>query len=255
MLHLVAFVLAQQAVVHENARQLTAHRPLQQRGGHGAVHAAGQSQQHAAIADLLPALGHRLLQIGRHGPLRLEAADLIQEILQDLPAILGVHHLRMELHAVEPLLPALDRRVAAALGGGNDLEPGSQTIHLYPVAHPVHRRFRHAVKQRGIRMGQLRLAIFPGIGLAALAAQQVHHQLQTVADAQHRHAHRQHLRVDHGSTLVEHRGRAAGENDGVRGKGPDLIHGHAEGLDLAVYAALTDAASHQQVVLAAEIQH
>ena len=30
--------------------------------------------------------------------LRLEAADLIQEILQDLPAILGVHHLRMELH-------------------------------------------------------------------------------------------------------------------------------------------------------------
>ena len=104
-------------------------------------------------------------------------------------------------------------------------------------------------------MGQLRLAIFPGIGLAALAAQQMHHQLQTVADAQHRHAHRQHLRVDHGSTLVEHRGRAAGENDGVRGKGTDLIHGHAEGLDLAVYAALTDAASHQQVVLAAEIQH
>ena len=49
--------------------------------------------------------------------------------------------------------------------------------------------------------------------------------------------------------------KAAGENDGVRGKGTDLIHGHAEGLDLAVYAALTDAASHQQVVLAAEIQH
>ena len=36
----------------------------------------GQSQQHAAIADLLPALGHCLLQIGRHGPLRLEAAEM-----------------------------------------------------------------------------------------------------------------------------------------------------------------------------------
>ena len=255
MLHLVALVLAQQAVVHKDARQLTAHRPLQQRGGHGAVHAAGQSQQHPAIADLLPALGHSLLQIGRHGPLRPEAADLIQKVLQNLAAILGMHHLRVELHAVELLFQALDRRMAAALGGGDDLEAGGQVLHLHPVAHPVHSRLRHAVKQRGIRMGQLRLAIFPGVGLAALAAQQVHHQLQTVADAQHRHAHRQHLRVDHGSTLVEHRGRAAGENDGVRSKGTDLIHGHAEGLDLAVYAALTDAASHQQVVLAAEIQH
>ena len=104
-------------------------------------------------------------------------------------------------------------------------------------------------------MGQLRLAVLPGVRLAALAAQQVHHQLQTVADAQHGNTHGQHLRVDHGSAGIKHCGGTAGEDDGVRGKGPDLIHGHAEGLDLAVYAAFTDAAGHQQVILAAEIQH
>ena len=166
-----------------------------------------------------------------------------------------MHHLRVELHAVELLFQTLDRRVAAALGGGDDLEARGQALHLHPVAHPVHSRLRHAVEQGRGGMGQLRLAVLPGVRLAALTAQQVHHQLQTVADAQHGNTHGQHLRVDHGSAGVKHRGRAAGEDDGVRGKGPDLIHGHAEGFDLAVYTALTDAAGHQQVILAAEIQH
>jgi hypothetical protein len=52
LLHLVALVLPQQTVIHKDARQLIAHGALQQRGGNGAVHAAGQCQQHAPAADL-----------------------------------------------------------------------------------------------------------------------------------------------------------------------------------------------------------
>ena len=40
-LYLVALVQPQQAVVHEDAGEPVAHGPLQQGGGHGAVHAAG----------------------------------------------------------------------------------------------------------------------------------------------------------------------------------------------------------------------
>ena len=59
LLHLIALVLAQQTVIHEDTGQLIAHGTLQQGGGHGAVHAAGQSQQHTAAADLGPALRPR----------------------------------------------------------------------------------------------------------------------------------------------------------------------------------------------------
>ncbi len=53
-LHLVALVLAHQAVVHEHTGELAAHRLGQQCGGHGGIHAAGQGQQHLAAAHLLP---------------------------------------------------------------------------------------------------------------------------------------------------------------------------------------------------------
>ena len=53
LLHLVSLVLPQQSVVHKNARQLIAHRPLQKRCRHRTVHAAGQGQKHLAVADLL----------------------------------------------------------------------------------------------------------------------------------------------------------------------------------------------------------
>ena len=104
-------------------------------------------------------------------------------------------------------------------------------------------------------MGQLRLAIFPGLAAAAGAAQQVDHQLLTVADAQHRDAHGEQGGVHHGGIGLEHRGRAAGKNQRVRLEGADIIHGFTPGTDLAVYAALADAAGDQQVILAAEIKN
>ena len=255
LLHLIALVLAQQAVIHKDAGQLIAHGALQQRSGHGAVHAAGQRQQHAAIADLTAALDHRFLHIGGHGPLRAEAADGIEEVFQDLGAVLSMQHLGVELHAVELLVGALHRRVKAALGGADDLEAGRHALHLHAVAHPVDSRLRYVSKQRRRLVGQLHLAVFTGLRLAALAAQQVHHQLLAVADAQHRDAHFKQSLVHHGSVGLKHGGGAAGKDQRVGSESADLLHGHAEGLDLAVHAALTDAACHQQVILAAEVQN
>lgn len=145
--------------------------------GHGAVHTAGESQQHAAAADLTAALGHGVLQIGGHGPLGTEAADAVQEVLQDLLAVLGVQHLGVELYTVQVLFSAADGGMQAAVGMGDGREAGGQLLHLYAVTHPAHGCLRYALEQRGGVMGQLDLAVLPSLRLPALTTQQVHHQL------------------------------------------------------------------------------
>ena len=104
-------------------------------------------------------------------------------------------------------------------------------------------------------MGQLDLAILPRLRLAALTAQQLHHQLLSVADAQHGDAHFKQRSVHHGGVGLEHGGGAAGEDQRIWTKGADIRHAQPIGLDLAVYAALTDTPCHQQVILPAEIQN
>ena len=161
----------------------------------------------------------------------------------------------MELHAVELLFRALHRRVAAAGAPGNGGEAGGSGFHLHPVAHPVNSLFRHPGKEGGGGIGgQLGLAVFPGDGLAAPAAQKVHHQLHAVTDAQHRDAQGEQGRVHRRCAFFKHRGRAAGEDQGIGLERAYLVHGDAEGLQLAVNAALAHPAGHQQVILPAEIQ-
>ena len=255
LLHMVSLVLPQQSVVHKNARQLIAHRPLQKRCRHRAVHAAGQRQKHAAVADLPPALRHGFVQIGRHGPLGTEAADLVQEVFQHLHTVLRVLHLRVELHTIQLPIRVFHSGAAATVGGRDDLKARGDTLHLHAVAHPAHGRLRHTGKQGGGRVGQLDLAILPRLRLAALTAQQLHHQLLSVADAQHGDAHFKQRSVHHGGVGLEHGGGAAGEDQRIWPKGADIRHAQPIGLDLAVYAALTDTPCHQQVILPAEIQN
>ena len=162
----------------------------------------------------------------------------------------------MELHAVKLLLGALDGSAAAAVGGGHHLEAGGQRLHLHAMAHPVHGGGGDILKQRALAvMGQLYLAVLTGLGPAALAAQQMDHQLLAVADAQHGNTHREQGGIHHGSIGFEYRGGATGENESVGLEGPNILHRLPPGADLAVYTAFTDTASHQQIILATEVQH
>ncbi len=56
---------------------------------------------HAALADLLADLGDHLAAVGGHGPVGLEAGDLVHEVRDQLGAVRRVHDLGMELHGVE----------------------------------------------------------------------------------------------------------------------------------------------------------
>ena len=171
LFHLITLVQPQQAVVHKDAGQPVTHCLLQQGSGNGAVYAAGQGQQNAFAADFLPALPQGSVHIGFHGPLLGEAADAVEEILQDFGAILRVHHLRVELHTIELLAGAFHRRVAAAFAACNGGKARGGGLHLHAMAHPVHGFFGNIGKQGGAGANcQLCLAVFPGDGLSALAA-------------------------------------------------------------------------------------
>ena len=51
--NLLGFVQTQQTVIHEDAGQIFADGAVQQHGGHGRIHAAGEAEDHFIVANLL----------------------------------------------------------------------------------------------------------------------------------------------------------------------------------------------------------
>ena len=257
-LHLVALVLAHQAVVHEHAGELAAHRLGQQGGGHGGIHAAGQGQQHLAAAHLLPDGLDGALLVVAHGPVALGAADLIEEVADHVHAVLGVIDLRVVLHPVEAPLLVGNGHVGAGVGVGGEGEALGHLGHVVPVAHPGDAPLRQAFEELagGVVIG-LGLAVLPGgvlVGLGHLAAQGVGHELAAIADAQHRHAQLKDGRVGLGRARLIDGVGAAGEDEADGLHSAEFLQRGRVGLDLAIDAALAHPAGDELVVLAAEIQ-
>ena len=138
--HLIAFVEAQQAVVHENAGELLADGAMQQRRHHGRIHAAGQTEHHLVLANLLRTDATMLDDVARR-PQRLAAADVVHETLQDGGTLGGVRDLGMELHAIEAARLVGDTSKRRVLGLGNHLEAGRQFGHAIAVTHPHMQEF------------------------------------------------------------------------------------------------------------------
>jgi len=180
--------------VDEHAGQLVADGPVQQRGHHGGVHATGEAQQHVVAAHLLAHAGDLVLDDLGGGPQRLAAADLGDETLEQVGALLGMGHFRMELHAVPALVLVLHHRDRDAVGGAGDDEARRRLGDVVAMAHP-HVQTVHAVVVAQLReqaalgddihFGVTELARVGGLGGAAqLRGQGLH----AVADAEDRQA-------------------------------------------------------------------
>ena len=89
----------------------------------------------------------------------------------------------------------------------------------------------------------------------ALAAQQLHHQLLSVADAQHRHAQLIHALVAAGCILFQHARRAAGENHAHGVLRANRLQARVIGQDAGIHMAFAHAPRNQLRVLSAEIQN
>ena len=88
-----------------------------------------------------------------------------------------------------------------------------------------------------------------------MAAQQMHHQLRTIADAQHGDAQLEHLGANGGGILQIYAVGATGKDDAGGLFLPDGLHGLGVGHDLAVNVALTHTAGDQLIVLAAKVHN
>ena len=133
---LQGLVLAQHAVVHEDAGQPVADRPVHQHRRHRGVHPARQGADHLPLrSHLLPDALGRLLHEGRGVPVP-GAAARVEEVPEDRGPLLAVHDLGVEQHAVEPPLGVLDRRDRVRLGRPHDVEALGGLLHVVPVAHP-----------------------------------------------------------------------------------------------------------------------
>ena len=86
-----------------------------------------------------------------------------------------------------------------------------------------------------------------------MAAEQMHHELAAVAQAEHWDAQLENSRVDRRRAVRIDAVRAAGENDALRIFRADRLKTDAVGDDLAVDAALAHPTGDKLIILAAEI--
>ena len=253
---LLALILAQQTVVHEHAGQLLADGLGQHGRADAGIHAARQGAEHLAVADLFAQGLDGVFHEGIHLPVTGAAADIIDEVMQNFRAILGVQDLGVELHSVEAACLILHGSHRTVRRVGHDLKAGGGLLDVVVMAHPADILRGQRVKQRagGVQVDQ-RLAVLALGCLANLAAQHVHHQLAAVADAEDGHAPVINFWVDRGRIRQVGAVGAAGEDDALGVFGLDFGKVGAVRINLAIYVAFADAAGDQLIILAAEIQN
>ena len=234
---LLGLARAHQAVIDEHAGQLLADRLVDQHRRDGAVDAARKAADHPALADLLADVGDLGVAEARHRPVAGAAADVPDEIGEQLAAVGRVHHLRVEHQAVALRVLVGGDGEGRAFGRGDDLEAGRERLDPVAVAHPhlvLLADVPQAVEQRArcddLDEGAAELAL---IGGDHLAAELLVKRLLAVADAEERQAAvEQDLRRARALRL-DHRGRAAGEDDALRLQPVERLLGRVERRDLA----------------------
>jgi hypothetical protein len=145
-----------------------------------------------SLADLLAEARNLAVAEMRHGPVAWTAGDSVHEIGEKLRAFRRVHHLWMELEAIEAagiVGNSCERRAGRDADGA---ETWRQPRHAIAVAHPHLRPLpllEHALEQRrlvdDLKLGAAELAVMPALDLAA---ERSHHGLLAITDAKDRHA-------------------------------------------------------------------
>ena len=209
---LLELVLTQHAVVDEDAGEVRADGFVQQHGGNGAVDTARESEDDAVVAQLKAQRGDGAFYERGSAPLLTRAADVDDEILQQLLTLQGVIYLGMELHGENTLAISFwliafgIRRILDILGGGDAVESVGDGGDGVTMRHPHLRVLVEALEERVRSVDGLEVctAIFARVGLFHTAAQRMADELCTIADAEHgdatcelREVHLESLRIVH----------------------------------------------------------
>ena len=250
---LVRLVLAEEAVVDEDAGELVADGLVHEQRRDGRVDAAGKRAQHALGADRRADARDLLLDHGSGRPRRRRAGDLVEEVLQDLLAVRRVRDLGMELHAVELACAVLERGDRRGGRGGGHLSADRRRGDRVAVAHPHRLLGRQVVKELGLVRLELRLSELGRAGTLDRAPEIARHELHPVTDAERRDPELEDAGVEIRRAVGVHRRGTAGEDERRRVPGRDLRGRQAMPDEFRVDACLAHAARDQLAVLAAEI--
>ena len=249
--HPLRLIFAQQAVVDENTVELLADRLVNQRRRHRGVDAAGKTEDHIGGTDFSADLPNLLFDKGFHRPVADAFADVLAEVADDGFALRRMHYFRVELDAVEIPLRHMHRAELRVAAGTEDFKASRRHFRDFvPVGHP-HLDFPVQTEEQiaGFDDFQHGLAVFPGMAAGDLSAQRVNHQLQSVADAQHRNAEFENSRIAFGGMLGVDTGRAAGKNDAFGILRPDRFGACIVRHDFTVDPAFADPSRNQLTVL------
>ena len=252
---LLALVLAHEAVVDEDARELVADRAVDEQRGDARVHAAGEPADHAPVADLLADALDLLLDDARGAPRHVGAADVAEEALEDVLPVRRVDDLGVELDAVDAALDRLERRDRRLRRRGERREARRRRVDGVAVRHPARLLGRQAGEQPpGLAHHQLRAAELPHLRALDAPAERERHELHAVTDAQHGDPELEQLGVELRRAVGVHRRRAAGEDQPLRLAAPDLLGPDVVRQQLAEDAALADAPRDELRVLPAVVE-
>ena len=251
---LLGLALAQQSGVDEHARQLLADRLVHEQRRHGRVHPAGERAEHLGLSDLGSDRGDRALDHVGRGPVREQAAPVVEEPLHHGGPLRCVRDLGVELHRVQGPLGILHRGDRDRVGAGRDAESVGRPRDRIAVAHPDLLVGRKVLEQDP-RLGHVELgaAVLPLPRRPDLAPERLRHQLVPVADPEHRDAQLEHAGIQGRRPGLVHRRGATREHD-ARGRARGELGGReVVRHDLGVHVALADPASDQLRVLRPEI--
>ena len=253
----IRLALAEQSVIDEHADEVIADSFVEQYRGDGAVDAAGEGAEYLFADELFAVFGDLVLDEAVHLPVAGAAADVVEEVMEDLRAVLGMGDLGMELDGVDAAAFVAHRgggALSCARGCGEAL---GRDRDIVAVAHPADAFAGNVVKEDVVINGQLDLAVLAAVlGACDRAARHVGDQLTAVADTQQRDAQIEDRGVVVGRRRIVDAVGAAGEDDAGVARRLDLGDGDLViGLDLGVDMVLAYAARNQLVVLAAEIEY
>lgn len=135
-LDLISLIFTHEAMVDKYTGELASHRLGQQCRSHGRIHAAGKSQQHFAVSNLLTNGRDGCLAVVLHGPVSLGTAHQIEEIANHGHAIFCMVDLRMVLHAVKTACLITDGHIGAVVAVSGEGKARGHHGHVVPMAHP-----------------------------------------------------------------------------------------------------------------------
>jgi hypothetical protein len=249
--HFLRLAQPHQPVVHEDAGQLVADGLVDQHGGDRRIDPARQPADHPAVAHLVADLPDRLVLVGAHRPVALEARDP-DEVLVESCAVRRVVHLGVELDGIEVARHVGRDREGRVGRDAEHLEPRREARHVVAVAHPhLLALGREPAVEKVEPAPRGRHPCAPELGRAAAArdlaafdepAQVLHHRLLAIADAKDRHAQRIGRLGRARGACPRHAVGPAREDDGLRRElRKERVRHLLVGMDLAVDVQLPQA--------------